>query len=633
MAIFCYYVTGHGFGHATRVAEVCAQLAALNHTVWVICSCPDFIFADIPNVHIRRAVLDCGAKQADALTVDMEGSLELYRKTAVEHRDELVATEAAWLKEVGAHVVVSDVVPLACVAGKTAGIPVVCVSNFSWDFIYAEYIVSAGPSHGAQIVSQIADDYSAADVLLRLPGHCPMPAFSSVVDVPLVVRTSRRSREEVRQELGVPPNTKLVLFNFGGQDANWRLRDSFLPEGWMCVVCTGLAVTEPLESKYLRPKPDAYAPDLINASDVILGKIGYGLTSEALAHGKPFIFIRRDHFNEEPFLRKLLIDHNSAVEMGRKDFFAGRWASYLEVAHAKKPWYDKPLNGAQVAAGILSDIAAGKRTFQAAGSAHLRDAVIFGYLMRRGRFDISVPEWYTLDAEQHVEGTAGPTGPAQNIEIVEGQTHGLRDVHAMLQRLSFLSRVKTDPQPEDANGAEVSAAASLFRWDSPIIVSRAPGRLDVMGGIADYSGSLVLQMPISEAAVAAVQLQPGSTALRVVSWGSSAGNRVPHLEIQLKDFLNADGTPVEYATVRKLFEQDQSTKWAALLLGAFVVLMREKGTNFDCGCNILLASDVPQGSGVSSSAAVEVAVMMGLRKAYNLEITDKEVAILCQKVS
>lgn len=37
-------------------------------------------------------------------------------------------------------------------------------------------------------------------------------------------------------------------------------------------------------------------------------------------------------------------------------------------------------------------------------------------------------------------------------------------------------------------------------------MARAPGRLDVMGGIADFSGSLVLQMPIALAAHVALQL-------------------------------------------------------------------------------------------------------------------------------
>ena len=45
----------------------------------------------------------------------------------------------------------------------------------------------------------------------------------------------------------------------------------------------------------------------------------------------------------------------------------------------------------------------------------------------------------------------------------------------------------------------------LFEPGAPIAIARAPGRLDVMGGIADYSGSLVLERPIAEGTCAAVQ--------------------------------------------------------------------------------------------------------------------------------
>lgn len=38
----------------------------------------------------------------------------------------------------------------------------------------------------------------------------------------------------------------------------------------------------------------------------ISGKIGYGTTSEAMAYKLPFVFVRRDYFNEEPFLRNML---------------------------------------------------------------------------------------------------------------------------------------------------------------------------------------------------------------------------------------------------------------------------------------------------------------------------------------
>src|SRR5687768_3567931 len=44
-----------------------------------------------------------------------------------------------------------------------------------------------------------------------------------------------------------------------------------------------------------------------------------------------------------------------------------------------------------------------------------------------------------------------------------------------------------------------------FRPDRPTRISRAPGRLDVMGGIADYTGSMVCEMPLACAAAMALQ--------------------------------------------------------------------------------------------------------------------------------
>jgi L-arabinokinase len=43
--------------------------------------------------------------------------------------------------------VISDVVPVACRVAADVGIPSVCIGNFSWDYIYAEYIVASGDHH------------------------------------------------------------------------------------------------------------------------------------------------------------------------------------------------------------------------------------------------------------------------------------------------------------------------------------------------------------------------------------------------------------------------------------------------------------------------------------------------------
>ena len=59
------------------------------------------------------------------------------------------------------------------------------------------------------------------------------------------------------------------------------------------------------------------------------------------------------------------------------------------------------------------------------------------------------------------------------------------------------------------------AASSLFAASEPVAVARAPGRLDVLGGIADYSGSLVLALPLAAAALAAAQIRPDGLVVAV----------------------------------------------------------------------------------------------------------------------
>lgn len=47
-------------------------------------------------------------------------------------RETLLQTEQTWLAATRPDLVVSDIVPLACAAAHAAGLPCICVSNFSW---------------------------------------------------------------------------------------------------------------------------------------------------------------------------------------------------------------------------------------------------------------------------------------------------------------------------------------------------------------------------------------------------------------------------------------------------------------------------------------------------------------------
>ncbi|KAF5186829.1 L-arabinokinase-like [Thalictrum thalictroides] len=58
-----------------------------------------------PRLFIRKVLLDCGAVQADALTVDRLASLKMYSETAVIPRDSILATEVEWLNSIKADLV------------------------------------------------------------------------------------------------------------------------------------------------------------------------------------------------------------------------------------------------------------------------------------------------------------------------------------------------------------------------------------------------------------------------------------------------------------------------------------------------------------------------------------------------
>jgi L-arabinokinase len=201
--------------------------------------------------------------------------------------------------------------------------------------------------------------------------------------------------------------------------------------------------------------------------------------------------------------------------------------------------------------------------------------------------------------------------------IDEGTTHNLPDVAAFIEALNH---------PAQNPGTE---ARSLFHTETEIIVTRAPGRLDVMGGIADYSGSLVLELPTREATFVALQ-RDVLRRLTIVSLLEDP-LRESVFEMSLADFENGN-RPVDYEVARTRFQSDPARHWAAYVAGVFLVLMRERNVHFREGARLLIASNVPEGKGVSSSAALEVAAMQAVAAAFELRLEQREMALLCQKV-
>jgi galactokinase len=134
----------------------------------------------------------------------------------------------------------------------------------------------------------------------------------------------------------------------------------------------------------------------------------------------------------------------------------------------------------------------------------------------------------------------------------------------------------------------------------------APGRVNLIGEHTDYNKGLSLPFAISEGVtVEAVAL---------------AGERIEALAIDLKEedtFELADIGPVE--------------GWRAFVRGA-VAELRRAGVPVK-GARVQISGDVPQGAGLSSSAALEVALTLPLiALAGSPEPDRRELARLCSKI-
>jgi galactokinase len=144
----------------------------------------------------------------------------------------------------------------------------------------------------------------------------------------------------------------------------------------------------------------------------------------------------------------------------------------------------------------------------------------------------------------------------------------------------------TDHSPDEAalRRRASDLCQSAFGAKS-VAVASAPGRVNIIGEHVDYSGGWVLPVAIAKrTAVVGVPLDTPEVVI-VSEWNRSDVVRVP-----LRDASSARG-------------------WSAYVAGAIAVL-QELGGFTPRGCMLAVASDVPVGAGLSSSAAIEVATVM-----------------------
>jgi L-arabinokinase len=347
-----FYVSGHGFGHASRDIELIRAICARDAEARIVVrtAAPERLFAPVAGaqVDLQPVEADTGLVQIDSLQLDEDESARQARRFYADF-DRHVLDEAELVHRVKADVVVGDIPPLAFAAAARAGVPSVAVGNFTWDWIYGVYPAFDRLAPG--VIPQIRRAYASATLALRLPLHGGFEPMAAVTrDIPLIARRSTRNAAATRCALGLPGDRPAVLPSFGAYGADLPLAQLRRSDRF--------ALIEPVRD----PPPGWVYPDLVAAADVIVSKPGYGIVSECVANDTALLYTSRGRFIEYDVFVAEMPRILRCRYISQHDLLAGQWADAVEALLAQPAPAERPrIDGADVAAKAITNLVIGSR--------------------------------------------------------------------------------------------------------------------------------------------------------------------------------------------------------------------------------------------------------------------------------
>jgi L-arabinokinase len=182
-------------------------------------------------------------------------------------------------------------------------------------------------------------------------------------DIPFIARQSKRTQDDVRHALGLPPRDAgkpLVLMSFGGYGvvgldtaALADLTDYTIATSDLSARNNAIGPAHGLLhiSEHQLYDSGLRYEDLVHGADVVITKPGYGIISEAIANGPALLYTSRGDFVEYDLLVKEMPKYLRVRFIEQDRLLKGDWSADLDALLAQPPPPETPaLNGAEIAA-------------------------------------------------------------------------------------------------------------------------------------------------------------------------------------------------------------------------------------------------------------------------------------------
>lgn len=326
MKYLAVFITPHGYGHATRAIAV-MQALEMNHGPFYFYICgnpPEHLLEEAGlRWETLKVACDVGLVQKDSLNFDLEatcaalgGFLPLDAA--------LLSKLCDTLKQAGVKGVLCDISAMGIEVAKRLGVPSFLVENFTWDWIYELYEEQA-PDIGG-FIEELRFLYDQVDHHIQTT---PISARrESSIKVGPIVRPLRGGAKVIRSQLGIG-NKPFVLITMGGVAQDYAFLDMLGAQSIFHFLVSGKG-TSSRNVSFISEHDAFYHPDLIDAADLVVGKLGYSTVAEILQAGTPYLYIERSNFRESGVLATYMRDNHPSQAISEDAFHDGTWLLALE---------------------------------------------------------------------------------------------------------------------------------------------------------------------------------------------------------------------------------------------------------------------------------------------------------------
>lgn len=352
-----FFISPHGYGHAARSCAVIQQLAKLlpDHEFHIFTLAPEWFFHDsLKGVRFSYHPLqtDVGFIQLSPLHIDFDASLKKLAEFIPPDQHQLHELSSKLLG-LNCRAVICDISPLGVLAGRQAGLPVFLLENFTWDWIY-EFYLDTHPGF-SPYVDFFRQTYQEIDFHIQAE-PASAPTEKSYTCAP-ISRTPRCSKDDVRAALNIPQEARVILISTGGIAARHHFAEKLIKLG-DCFFIIPNNTKHPHHYKNIIELPhhsQFYHPDLVNAADALICKLGYSTIAEVYQAGLPALYISRADFRESYPMGAFVNEHLPSIEITSEDFEQQNWLERISDLMKLKPLSGSRPNGDIQAAAFIAE--------------------------------------------------------------------------------------------------------------------------------------------------------------------------------------------------------------------------------------------------------------------------------------